>query len=247
MLLVSCMPDACPNPFAILFDLDNTLIASSMSQHEMWAAALDQTGMLDGKSADKDQVVDSLLNASRSFWSEPVRHRDGRMNIPVARRKIAENGLAPFAELGASAGDVVGDMHGVLHEQTTDLLPRALETLVHFRERGVHLALVTNGTSDIQRAKVEKFDLERYVDHLQIEGEFGIGKPMPAAYHIALRALGARAEESWMVGDNLEWEVTVPQQLGMHTVWRDPHGKGLPEGSAVRPDKIVLNVAELIA
>jgi len=44
-----------------------------------------------------------------------------------------------------------------------------------------------------------------------------------------------------MIGDNLEWEVEVPQRLGIYAIWIDVHGEGLPAGSSVKPDRIILS------
>jgi len=49
-----------------------------------------------------------------------------------------------------------------------------------------------------------------------------------------------------MVGDNLEWEVTAPQRLGIYAIWFDSEGRGLPRDSAVRPDRIVRALSELL-
>ena len=62
-----------------------------------------------------------------------------------------------------------------------------------------------------------------------------------------MAALGVGPEDTWMVGDNLEWEVRAPQQLGIHAIWYDPHGAGLPADSNVRPDRVVRNLSELLA
>jgi len=110
----------------------------------------------------------------------------------------------------------------------------------------VRLALVTNGRGETQRAKIERFDLAGFFDHIQIEGEFGRGKPEPDVYHHALGKLGCPAREAWMVGDNLEWEVVTPQRLGLRGIWYDPDGDGLPAGSGARPDRIIARLADLL-
>ena len=111
----------------------------------------------------------------------------------------------------------------------------------------VKLALVTNGTSNAQRKKIKKFDLENHFDHIQIEGEAGIGKPELDAYKKALKALEVNASETWMVGDNLEWEVIAPQKLGIFSIWRDPQGDGtLPKNTTAKPDMIITKLSELV-
>jgi putative hydrolase of the HAD superfamily len=78
-----------------------------------------------------------------------------------------------------------------------------------------------------------------------IEGEFGAGKPDEAVYRHALAALGARAEDTCMVGDHLDFDVAGAQQLGMRGIWIDRAGAGLPAGCVVRPDRIIRTLAEL--
>lgn len=115
-----------------------------------------------------------------------------------------------------------------------------------FRAQGVRLALITNGTPTAQRAKIERFDLEHRFHHIQIEGEFGIGKPESAAYRRALDRLGVAARDTWMVGDNLEWEVIAPQALGIHAIWHDSLRRGLPDGHPARPDRIIIHLGQLL-
>jgi putative hydrolase of the HAD superfamily len=61
-----------------------------------------------------------------------------------------------------------------------------------------------------------------------------------------MKVLGARPEECWMIGDNLEWEVAAPQRLGIYSVWVDGYGRGLPPGSPVKPDRIIQSLRELL-
>ena len=61
-----------------------------------------------------------------------------------------------------------------------------------------------------------------------------------------MEALGVTARETWMVGDNLEWEVTAPQRLGIYAIWHDGYGVGLPPDSPVRPNRIIRRLSELL-
>ena len=58
--------------------------------------------------------------------------------------------------------------------------------------------------------------------------------------------LNVAATETWMVGDNIDWEVIAPQKLGIFSIWRDPRGYGiLPEGTLAKPDRIIRKLSEL--
>ena len=108
------------------------------------------------------------------------------------------------------------------------VFPGAHDAIDALKALGVKLALVTNGAAETQRAKVERFELTHRFDHIQIEGEHGFGKPEERAYLHAMEALGVTAPDTWMIGDNLEWEVEAPQRLGIYAIWIDVHGDGLP-------------------
>jgi putative hydrolase of the HAD superfamily len=126
------------------------------------------------------------------------------------------------------------------------VFPGAHDAIDALKALGVKLALVTNGGALTQRAKVERFALTHRFDHIQIEGEHGFGKPEERAYLHAMDALGVKARDTWMIGDNLEWEVVAPQRLGIYAVWMDTHGEGLPPGSLIKPDRIIRSLTELL-
>ena len=140
----------------------------------------------------------------------------------------------------------LADRYSLYRDENLGLFPDAHEVVDALKARGVLLALVTNGAAEAQRAKIDRFDLARRFDHIQIEGEHGFGKPEERAYTHAMDSLGVEAHETWMVGDNLEWEVAAPQRLGIHAIWCDAIGKGLPPGSTVKPDRIMRTLSELL-
>jgi putative hydrolase of the HAD superfamily len=131
-------------------------------------------------------------------------------------------------------------------EEAMYVFPGAHDAIDALKAHGVKLALVTNGAAETQRAKVERFELTHRFDHIQIEGEHGFGKPEERAYLHAMQALGVSAKDTWMIGDNLEWEVVAPQRLGIYAIWIDVHGEGLPTESAVKPDRIIRSLTELL-
>jgi FMN phosphatase YigB (HAD superfamily) len=53
-------------------------------------------------------------------------------------------------------------------------------------------------------------------------------------------------DETWMVGDNLEWEIMTLQRLGIYAIWLDGYGVGLPRNSPIRPDRIIRRLSELL-
>ena len=107
------------------------------------------------------------------------------------------------------------------------------------------MALVTNGDAKGQREKLARFGLAPYFDCIVIEGEFGSGKPDPRVFLHALDQLRVEPAQAWMVGDNLLSDIGGAQAAGIHGIWVDRLGNGVPETSPVRPDRIIGELAEL--
>ena len=235
-------------PRAMLIDMDDTILSAYGRPEIAW-------NTIANEFADEfapllpQEVATAVLAYARQFWAtaEPA----WRLKLGEARRLTVKGGFDALAVRGHAP--LPDDLAGRLAERFTAyreeemfVFPGAHEAIDQFKALGVRLALVTNGAADTQRAKVERFELAHRFDHIQIEGEHGFGKPEERAYLHAMAALGVSAPETWMIGDNLEWEIEAPQRLGIYSIWMDVHGEGLPEGSTVKPDRIIRSLAELV-
>ncbi|HWZ37954.1 MAG TPA: HAD family hydrolase [Bradyrhizobium sp.] len=244
-MAVSAMPEL---PRAMLIDMDDTILSAYGRPQAAWnRIASEFAGEL--APASPEQVAAAVADFARYFWS--TAEAAWRLKIIEARREVVKGGFAALAATGQATlpDDLairIADRFTAYREEEIFVFPGAHETIDRLKALGVRLALVTNGAADTQRAKVERFELAHRFDHIQIEGEHGFGKPEERAYHHAMAALGVSAPETWMIGDNLEWEVEVPQRLGIYAIWMDVHGDGLPEGSTVKPDRIIRSLTELL-
>ena len=238
-------------PKAILFDLDDTLISPHHHRTFFWHEAIqDIWKQKEAHGVPEPKDIDDLVNkidlSAADFWSEPDRHKSGRLDIRTARFTILDNAIGSDERFDGNTRWLIADRCGALMFDKTKLFPDAISTLKKLKLEGIKLALVTNGASEAQRAKINKFDLEQYFLHVQIEGEAGVGKPELQAYKIAMEKLNVVATETWMVGDNIDWEVIAPQKLGIFSIWRDPRGYGiLPEGTSAKPNRIITKLAQL--
>jgi putative hydrolase of the HAD superfamily len=235
-------------PRAMLIDMDDTILSAYGRPEIAWNTI---TAEFAGELAplSSPQVAAAILTFARNFWA--TAEAAWRLKLAEARHLTVKGG---FAALAAAHGTILSDDLAIrladrfttYREEEMFVFPGAHDAIDAFKAHGVKLALVTNGAADTQRAKVERFALAHRFDHIQIEGEHGFGKPEERAYLHAMAALGVTASETWMVGDNLEWEVEVPQRLDIYAIWIDVHGEGLPADSAVKPDRIIRSLTELV-
>jgi putative hydrolase of the HAD superfamily len=235
-------------PRAMLIDMDDTILSAYGRPEIAWNTVAAEFAA-EFAPLPPQQVATAVLAFARNFWAQA--DASWRLRLAEARHLTVKGGFAALAAAGhrTLSDDLairLADRFTAFREEEMFVFPGAHEAIDRFKAHGVKLALVTNGAADTQRAKVERFELAHRFDHIQIEGEHGFGKPEERAYRHAMDALGVTAKDTWMIGDNLEWEVVTPQRLGIYAIWIDVHGDGLPEGSPVRPDRIIRSLTELV-
>ena len=229
---------------ALLIDLDDTLLDYSGGVEECWREAATTIALTDG--VDPEALVVAIRETRRWFWGDPDRHRRERTDMLGAWGKITAHALASLGTPNERLAAAIADDFSARRWRRMRLFPGVADALTTFRDRDVSLALLTNGDTSHQRRKIEENDLARFFDLILIEGEFGVGKPHESVYRHALGTLGSRPEETWMVGDHLEWDVAAPQRLGLRGVWVDIDGLGLPAAASVRPHRIIRAFPELL-
>jgi putative hydrolase of the HAD superfamily len=232
-------------PHSILFDMDDTLLTDGVNVDPCWRACFERLG--DRLAPHPPElVIAAIKERGRIFWSDPERHRSGRARLEETRRALVGEALRALGIGDEGLADTIAATFSQLRDEAIAFCAGARETLVELRARGVYLALITNGASAMQRRKIARFGLAELVDCVLVEGEFGVGKPDLRVYRHALDQLGARPHSTWMVGDNLEWDVAAPQRLGICGIWVDHQGAGLPAGSPARPDRIIRALPDLL-
>jgi putative hydrolase of the HAD superfamily len=226
---------------ALLLDLDDTLLDYSGGVDGCWAGACADAAA----GVAQASLVAALAETRRSFWSDPEHNRRQRVDMLRAWTSIATQALQRCGgdpRLGAAIAEAFASRR----RAAMQLFPDARRLLITLRDRGLPLALVTNGDAREQRAKIERHGLAPFFGAIVIEGEFGAGKPDAAVYETALAALGVAAgADVWMVGDHLEFDVAGPQRLGLRAAWLDRPGVGVPAGAGIRPDRIVRGLDEM--
>jgi putative hydrolase of the HAD superfamily len=102
----------------------------------------------------------------------------------------------------------------------------SLPVVAELRERGVKTVLVSN-CSHATRSIVDRLDLDEAFDDVILSFEVGLRKPDPAIYRLALERVGAEAERSVFVDDQLAY-CDGAAALGISTFLIDRTGDGTP-------------------
>ena len=83
-----------------------------------------------------------------------------------------------------------------------------------FRERGLRLVVVSNANGRL-RHLFDRLDLTRWFDAMLDSHDWGVEKPDPRLFHLALAESGAAAERTVHVGDLYHVDVAGARQAGL--------------------------------
>jgi putative hydrolase of the HAD superfamily len=231
-------------PF-LLFDLDDTLLDYSASGGQCWQEICQEYAHRLG--VEVDRLSTTLQQASAWYWSDPERHRSGRLDLKSARRRVLRLTLERLGLDRHPVGNEMADAFTLRREERILPFPGAIETLQRLQQRGIRMGLLTNGGRELQRNKIQRFSLEQYFQVILIEGELGVGKPDRSVFLSALEQLGALPAQTWMVGDDLVRDLQPAWELGLGTVWVDFDGTGLPADSPIVPMQMIRSVNDLLS
>ncbi|MBZ4415805.1 HAD family hydrolase [Myxococcus sp. RHSTA-1-4] len=217
-------------PRAVFFDLDDTLI--------------DRAGAF-------ARYVEDLILRHPSAFPEARRAGDvaalhamdgrGSSDRTVFCRRVIDT----FPGLGLSPEALWQDMSSRL---PTFVRPSAGPgALVEDLRRRVPVAVVSNGSGRVQRAKLERAHLTTLLPEVFLSGEVGAEKPDPRIFRAALACVDREAAEVLHVGDDPERDIAGAARLGMATCWVS-HGRAWPSGlppPTFTVERIVGNTAEI--
>jgi HAD superfamily hydrolase (TIGR01509 family) len=215
------------------FDLDHTLAIDNRLERvaflHLLEVVLGEGGRTVGTLADEIDSIDELL----------ARQRRGDFSIEVAVRQfVTDRDLEPaeshVERFRRSAVEMV--------DEFLVTLPDVRSTLAALRERGIAVAVLSNGWNPLQMRKAE---VAGFRGPILVSSEIGEQKPAPRAFETLLRTLGTAPQESWYVGDDPRSDVAGAQAIGMRAIWINWERKEYPAGLPP-PRHTIRDFAELL-
>jgi len=203
----------------LLLDLDHTLLDSDASETAAFHHTLVSAGI-----EDPAAHFETYRRINRPLWAAVERGEMAPDEVRILRFERLATSLRIDADPQVMADAFVAGLGA-----NGDLYPGAREVLDEL-ETAAQLALVTNGIGEVQRTRIERLDLARYMDAIVISGEVGTSKPGTRIFDLAFEALGApRKRDTLMVGDSLTSDMRGGADYGIDTCWFNRHGiNGVP-------------------
>ena len=96
-------------PRAVLLDLDDTILDDSGNVSSCWLEAC--RAHCSDAGLDPESVFESIERTRHWFWSDPERHRIGRLDLGAARREVVRLALADIGAGDGALADPIGDTY----------------------------------------------------------------------------------------------------------------------------------------
>jgi len=170
----------------LIFDLDNTLYDESyyiLAAHKEIAEFLSEKGDVSGKEIFK--ILRSDFHEKTSMYSRLFNDLLEKMNLEITL-------LSDLMKIYSNI------------KPNIELYPAVKTLLIEIKIQKKKLGLLTNGTVDTQRNKVNILNLKKYFDSIIIARSYGkdYEKPNPKIYTIILQELNSKPKNSVYIGDN---------------------------------------------
>jgi putative hydrolase of the HAD superfamily len=252
---------------AVIFDLDNTLILEddSVDRALRAAAAIAHARLgVDAHALSRAarQAAARRWQAAREsrfgdafgiwwgevLWGEFAGDGEGlraiRALIPDLRHGVWVDALAACGHTDDALADELAAEY-VRARCAAEAIDPEAEPMLRALAPRYALALLTNGASDVQRAKLGRTPFAAYFSEVIISVEAGVGKPDPQLFRLAAMRLGVDPGDAVMVGDSLARDVAGAAAAGMRTVWLDR--KLWKEVETAKPDATIERLSDLLA
>lgn len=200
------------SPTVLLFDFGGTLDADGIP----WARRF-HTAYEDAGGALDFAAFEPVYQASDvALAALPEIRRLGFRAAIEAQVRC----LLPLLPDGASLARHSERLVAAVHQPSVRIVARNRPILERLQQ-DYRLGIISNFTGNLEPC-LDELGLRPLFAVASDSTVLGIEKPDPRIFHATLGAIGASAEDAWMVGDNFEADIRPALQLGLRACWMAP-------------------------
>lgn len=213
-------------PKAIIFDTDNTIYPYEPAHRNAMLAT--------------EAKATEILGVSREQFQVAYREARGAIKKHLGETASSHSRLLYFQR----AIEILGLRTQLLLtldlEQTywrtflssCEMFSGVREFIHDIRSGGIHTAIITDLTSQIQFRKIIYFGLDTLFDYVVTSEEAGADKPAGVPFEIALEKLKIPAKSVWMIGDSAVNDIRGARAFGMVTLQKYHKGVAIGTGDS---------------
>ncbi|WEG14929.1 HAD family hydrolase [Pullulanibacillus sp. KACC 23026] len=204
----------------MLFDLDETLLDRTQAVEQLFLMILEKC-----YGDVKQSVRTDMLKTFKAYDTKSYGHND--------KTTVLESFFDEFPPKYRLPRYAIQDFwnynfpHCFIRDQKT------INIVNKIKER-YQVAIITNGSTQRQKAKIMNTELNSCFNLIIISEEVGLRKPDKRIFELALTRLSVQPENALFVGDDLEKDIGGCQNAGMKGIWFNPHK--IKNETDIKPD-----------
>ncbi|MFW5711232.1 MAG: HAD family hydrolase [Spirochaetota bacterium] len=209
-------------PTAVLFDFGDTLMEIyDRSRRRGIEALLPYAANLNGRASGpaREQLIDELAEFGRGL--------DYRFETLSARHNIEYRQLdfhrLLYGKFGIEFSIDEDELEWRYWDASLGMRPEEglAELLEALRRRSVRMAVISNTSfrDFVLRRELQRQGLLQYFEFVMASADYGIRKPDPLLYQVALQRMGLPADQTWYAGNMTTVDCAGAQAAGMRPLW----------------------------
>lgn len=194
----------------IIFDLDNTLLNFSLSEHHALKAMFTKYGVI-----FNEETFAEYKEINHELWTKL---EEGRIKKEI----VLETRFAKFFALKGLRvdGKVADDEYRTFLENRNDVMDGTVELLKQLKADGYSIYAGTNGVGRTQRKRLKNADISEFFTELYISEEVGFEKPDMRFFEaIFIQEQIKDLSKVLMVGDSLTSDIKGSNRVGIDSIW----------------------------
>ncbi|MGG0648890.1 HAD-IA family hydrolase [Bacillus mycoides] len=193
----------------MLFDLDDTLLDRDKAVDNLFLLVLEKC---------YEDVSDTVKNNMLQKFKEYDKREYGISDKTI----VLESLFDEFAPKYRLPRNYIQDFWNESLPKCFSIDQNTILFLNHIK-RHFKVGIITNGSTQRQKAKIMDTGLNEYFDTIIISEEVGFSKPDKRIFELALNKLNVQSEDVLFVGDDLEKDIAGCQNANIKGIWFNPN------------------------
>ncbi len=205
----------------LFFDLDHTLWDFDKNS----ALTFEKIFRINNLEVELNSFLEVYMPINLAYWKLYREEKIDKTSLRFARLKDA------FDALGVKVStQLIYKLSGdyITHLSTFNHLFDGTITILDYLKPKYTLHIITNGFKEVQHGKLNKSGIAQYFETVTNSEMVGVKKPNSKIFKHALDLAKATADQSLMIGDNLEADILGALNFGIDAVCFNYHNENIP-------------------
>ncbi|MGF2715263.1 2-haloalkanoic acid dehalogenase [Bacillus mycoides] len=194
----------------MLFDLDDTLLDRDMAVDKLFSIILEKFY----EDVKQHAVKNIMLQKFKEYDKKSYGHSDKVM--------VLESFFNEFPSKYRLPRNSIQDFWNNNFPKCFSINQSTIN-IINTIKLHVKVGIITNGSTQRQKAKIINTNLNRHFDTIIISEETGFSKPDKRIFELALKKLNVQPEDVLFVGDDLEKDIAGCQNVNIKGIWFNPN------------------------